>query len=87
MRVKKNCRSLEYAIDFLKIEKTESFHRALHDAWYTAEVFAKLPIEVVEKNYSIDTYQNPKSKKEEIHVMFENYSNIFQENFQQKKTQ
>ena len=49
VRVKKNCRSLEYAIDFLKIEKTESFHRALHDAWYTAEVFAKLPIEVVEE--------------------------------------
>ena len=82
---KKNCRSLEYAIDFLKIEKTESFHRALHDAWYTAEVFAKLPIEVVEKNYSIDTYQNPKSKKEEIHVMFENYSKYISREFPTKE--
>ncbi len=34
----KSRRSLEYAVDFLNIEKDGAFHRALSDAWYTARV-------------------------------------------------
>lgn len=63
-------RSLEYAIDFLKIEKGEDFHRAFADAFYTAEVLRKIPDDYILPNFSLDVYQNPKSKKEEIHISY-----------------
>ncbi|MCI6422059.1 MAG: exonuclease domain-containing protein [Blautia sp.] len=81
----KSSRSLEYAIDYLQMKKEECFHRALHDAWYTAQIFASLPMEVITKNYSIDCYQNPKSKKEEIKVVFERYSKYISREFSSKE--
>ena len=53
-------KALEYAVDFLQIEKRKDFHRALADAWYTAQVFAQLHDDVTDVFYSIDCYQNPK---------------------------
>ncbi|MGN0400170.1 MAG: exonuclease domain-containing protein [Blautia sp.] len=82
---KKSSRSLEYAIDYLQMNKDESFHRALHDAWYTAQIFARLPMEIITKNYSIDCYQNPKCKKEEIKVVFEQYSKYISREFSSKE--
>ena len=59
-------RSLEYAVDVLEIEKQQEFHRALADSWYTAKVLMRLRSEIVDSFYSIDCYQNPKRKEEEI---------------------
>lgn len=81
----KTSRSLEYAIDFLKMEKDGSFHRALNDAYYTAEIFTRLPFEFVQKNYSIDCYQNPKSRSEEIHRVFAHYSKYVSREFDSKE--
>lgn len=67
----KTRRSLEYAIDFLHIEKDIPFHRALSDAHYTAKVLAHLNREVLE-NYSYDVFNIPKSRKEEIYTSFNN---------------
>ena len=39
----KTTRSLEYAIDFLKMDKGDTFHQALNDAHYTAEILKKIP--------------------------------------------
>ena len=38
----KKRRSLEYAIDFLKIEKDIPFHRAFSDAYYTGKILEKI---------------------------------------------
>lgn len=81
----KTSRSLESAIDYMQFEKDESFHRALNDAEYTAEIFARLPMETVRKNYSIDSYQNPKSRSEEIHTVFDNYSKYISREFPTKE--
>lgn len=35
-------RSIEYALDFLRIEKNQPFHQALSDAWYTAKVLREV---------------------------------------------
>lgn len=35
-------RSIEYALDFLRIEKKQPFHQAVSDAWYTAEVLREV---------------------------------------------
>lgn len=81
----KTARSLEYAIDFLEMKKEGKFHRALDDAYYTAEIFQNLPLSVVEENYSIDSYQNPKSKSEEIYRVFSNYSKFISREFYSKE--
>ena len=67
----KSRRSLEYAIDFLKIEKDIPFHRAFSDAYYTAKILQKLQEEVL-VNYSIDTFVLPGTREEEVHVLFHN---------------
>lgn len=69
----KNRKTLEYAIDHYKIEKTIPFHRAFSDAYYTARVFQKIGNDEILKFYSIDTYILPKSKKEEIKIQFPGY--------------
>lgn len=69
---KKSRRALEYAIDFLNIEKDIPFHRAFSDAYYTAKVFALIPEDIL-KHYSIDTFVLPQSREDEIHVEFDDY--------------
>lgn len=59
----KSRRALEYAADFLHLPKDEHFHQALSDAKYTADIFARIDVDVVLAYDSIDVYQNPKSKK------------------------
>lgn len=85
---RKSRRSLEYAIDFLKIEKDIPFHRALSDAYYTAKVLALLDENVLE-NYSFDIFHIPVSKKEEIHAIFdkvpqESYAKYISRGFEDK---
>ncbi len=67
---RKSRKSLEYAIDFLKIEKDIPFHRAFSDAYYTAKILALLDESVLE-NYSFDIFHIPSDKKEEVHVIFD----------------
>lgn len=67
---RKSRRSLEYAIDFLQIEKDIPFHRAFSDAYYTAKVLAKLDEKVLH-NYSFDVFHIPSDKGKEIHICFD----------------
>lgn len=80
----KSRRSLEYAIDYLKIEKDIPFHRAFSDAYYTARILTCLE-EAVLGNYSIDTFILPKTRKEEIHVMFHDYMKYISREFADKQ--
>lgn len=70
---KKNPRTLKYAVDFLKMDEEEEFHRAYNDAFYTARIFQKLDLPVVEENYSVDYYYYPTSRATELHLNYENY--------------
>ena len=81
---KKQRRSLEYAIYYLKIEKDIPFHRAFSDAYYTARILSCLEEEILE-NYSIDTYILPKNRQEEIHVMFHDYMKYISREFPDKQ--
>lgn len=67
---RKSRRSLEYAIDFLEIEKDIPFHRALSDAHYTAKILSVLDEKVLH-NYSFDVFHIPAGKEEEIHILFD----------------
>lgn len=78
--------SLEYAVDYLDIPKGPGFHRAINDAEYTAYVFAPIEKEFLEKWYSVDCYQNPKSRKDEISLKYENYSKYVSREFKDKES-
>lgn len=80
----KSRKSLEYAIDYLKLNKDMEFHRALADARYTAEILQNLDRQVIMEYFSIDTFQNPKSKKEEIHVSYRKYDKFVSREFEDK---
>lgn len=81
---KKSRRSLEYAIDYLKIKKDIPFHRAFSDAYYTAQILAVLE-ESVLANYSIDTYILPGTRQEEVHVLFQDYMKYISREFPDKQ--
>lgn len=78
-------KSLEYAVDYLHLEKQKDFHRALTDAWYTALVFAQIDNEVSGSFYSIDCYQNPRKKEDEIHVVYPGYEKYISREFATKE--
>lgn len=80
---RKSRRTLEYAIDFLKIEKDIPFHRAFSDAYYTAKVLACLEEQVL-SNYSFDVFHLPRDKESEIHVVFQDYAKYISRGFADK---
>lgn len=70
---RKSRRALEWAVDFLKIEKDIPFHRAFSDAYYTAKVLAAIQDPEVLKNVSYDVFNPPSCREEEIKVQFDTY--------------
>ncbi|MDE5825405.1 MAG: exonuclease domain-containing protein [Lachnospiraceae bacterium] len=83
---RKSRRTLQYAVDFLGIEKDVAFHRAYTDAYYTAEIVKKIKSDTVFRNYSFDTYRLPRNKSEEIKICFEDYSKYISREFSDKLT-
>ena len=81
----KSRKSLEYAADFLNLDRSLDFHRALSDAVYTARVFQKIHPVVRDAYDSIDVYQNPKTKREEIHAVYNGYSKFISREFDSKE--
>lgn len=79
----KSRRSLEYAIDFLEIKKEIPFHRAFSDAYYTAKVLIQIAPDI-EKNISFDLFHKPKNRKEEIHIVFDDYAKYISRKFPDK---
>ena len=76
-------RNLEYAVEFLRIERAVPFHRAFGDAYYTARVMAGIKEKALE-HYSYDTFHPPGSREDEIKVIFENYAKYISREFENK---
>lgn len=80
---KKSRKTLEYAIDYLSIDKDIPFHRALSDAYYTAKVLALIEKNIC-RNYSFDVFHVPKDKDSEVYVLFEDYAKYISRGFEDK---
>ena len=80
---RKSRRTLEYAIDFLHIEKDIPFHRAFSDAYYTAKVLARME-ESVLANVSFDVFHLPRTREDEIHIVFDTYAKYISRSFADK---
>jgi len=77
--------SLENAVDFLNIKKDIPFHRAEADTYYTVKVMEKLDMEKLKKNFSIDLFNNPKNRKDEVYVSFDEYTKFISKEFNSKE--
>ena len=77
-------KSLESAVEELGIESDIPFHRALSDAIYTAEIFKGFGEKILSK-ISFDTYVTPKTKKQEIKIIFDNYEKYISREFDTKE--
>ena len=78
-------KSLEYAVDYFQMDKETKFHRALADAQYTGLIMQKIDDEISDVYYSIDCYQNPKDKKDEVHVLYPRYEKYISREFDSKE--
>ena len=80
-------RSLEDAVDFLKIKKDIPFHRALSDAYYTGKTLQVILEQnpAVLESVSYDTFYPPKDRKSEIRHQFPTYFKYISRTFPDKK--
>ncbi len=80
-------RSLEYAVDHLQIKKDIPFHRAFSDAYYTAQVFARVrnTDKEILRNVSYDVFHPPVDRDAEIKVQFDTYTKYISREFADKK--
>ena len=77
--------ALETAVDYFDIRKDEAFHRAIQDARYTAAVFEHMDIEKMLDNFTVDYYQYPRTKDEEIELHYEMYDKYISRGFRTKE--
>ena len=87
----KKRRSLEYAIDFLQMEKDIPFHRAFSDAYYAGKVLEQISLndqsedKTILHNFSYDVFNLPKKKSDEINIVFDNYGKYISREFDTKE--
>jgi len=80
----KSRKALEAAVDEIEIPKDIPFHRALSDAEYTAKIFRTFGEKTLSK-ISFDTYVTPKTKKQEIRIVFDTYAKYISREFLNKE--
>lgn len=80
----KSRRTLEYAVDMLRIEKDVPFHEALSDAYYTAMVIRQIPGDTLQAFFSIDYFRIPQNRSEEVFVQFPTYTKFVSRRFSLK---
>lgn len=80
----KTRKTLEFAIDYFNIKKEIPFHRAYSDAYYTAKVFKKIANPELLQFISFDTFNIPKTRKEEIKILLPGYFKYISHGFELK---
>lgn len=81
----KTRRALEYAVDYFGFEKDQEFHSAYADALYTAKVLQKIDPSIIWTYDSIDVYQHPERKEDEIHAVYNGYTKYISREFASKE--
>ena len=78
-------RSLAFAAEYLDLEDERGYHRAYDDAVYTAKVVQQLPERPLHYDYSIDCFQYPEKKEEEIRLFYDGYEKYISRDFPSKE--
>lgn len=74
--------TLRDAIDKLNISVSKDFHRALNDAYYTAEIMRCIDFRRLVSYKTLDLYTIPKNKKSEVHLHYDKYYKYISKGFQ-----
>ena len=83
--VHKTVEPLDHAVDELNINSGENFHRALADAQYTARVLQEMDFDAVRGFLSVDYYNLPENRSEEIYLQFPGYTKFISRAFPGKE--
>lgn len=78
-------RSLEWAVEYMNLEKKEKFHGAWSDALYTSRILEKIPQKTVEECVFLDTFKSPKTREEEILLQDGNTTRFFSMSFRDRE--
>lgn len=79
-------RSLEWAIEYLDMEKDIPFHRAFSDACYTARILRDMPHKEALQKVSFDLFVPPQAREDEVKIQFPDYEKYISRIFPDKKT-
>lgn len=77
--------SLQGAAKALGLDIDAFFHRALNDAYYTAEIMKHMNLDLVKEYESVDYFRPPSNKKEEINIVFRRYAKYVSRTFTTKE--
>lgn len=81
----KSRKALEEAASEMSIKETVPFHRALDDAYYTAEIMKHMDFDSVSKYISVDYHRLPTNPAEEIELDFGTYRKYVSRPFPSKE--
>lgn len=79
-------RTLEWAIEYLGMEKDIPFHRAFSDACYTARILRDMPHKEALQKVSFDLFTLPQRREDEVKIQFPDYEKYISRIFPDKKT-
>jgi len=77
--------SLDEAVEYMQIPVDGPFHRAFEDAEYTGKVMREMDFQKIEDYVSVDYYQLPETKDEEITLTFPDYSKFVSQIYDTKE--
>lgn len=77
--------TLSKAIEEQNIEADCDYHTAVNDARYSAQIMQILDFEAVRAYYSVDTYNIPSNKKEEVYLNFGEYGKYISRGFNSRE--
>lgn len=77
--------SLDQAAEEMGIEEERPFHQALDDAYYTGKIMGQMDFEKVKAFLSMDYYQLPSKKEEEVYLTFPSYNKYVSRTFETKE--
>ncbi|MFA9378132.1 MAG: exonuclease domain-containing protein [Lachnotalea sp.] len=78
-------RTLEYSVEYLNIDIDRKFHKAIFDAEYAGKVLSQIDYKFLEKNYSVDYYNPPKVRQDEIYLKYSGYSKFISMEYSSKE--
>ncbi len=81
----KGLSSLQDAVDKMKIKPEEPYHRALSDALCTSKVMRKMSRTIIKQYFSVDYYENPKTKEQELHIEYPDYTLLISREFERRE--
>lgn len=81
----KGLSSLKDAVAKMGIEPEKPYHRALSDALCTVKVMRKLSRTIIKEYFSVDYYENPKRKEQELYIEYPDYTLLVSREFERRE--